>query len=128
MFFDFNALQAANNVIMSPRRGSSLFRAKGSFALSPARSLLLFPLRGHHRTTTVRIFLGYLFSVHDGMESISCRNRSRGILSDWKHVRRNFRPTVSQVFAATRHRILPKRPQNFSITLIVKVSREEKRD
>ena len=44
----------------------SLFRA------SSPRAPYSFPLRGHERTRELaRIFLGYLFSVHRGMESIS---------------------------------------------------------
>lgn len=68
--------------------------------LQSTRSLFISAARPRVYTSShvrpSRIFLGYLFSVHHGMESISCRNRSRVTLSDWKPVRRNFRPTADR--------------------------------
>lgn len=60
--------------------------------LSSTRSLFISAARprAYASSHVPRIFLGYLFSVHHGMESISCRNRSRITLSDWKPVSTKF--------------------------------------
>lgn len=60
--------------------------------LSSTRSLFISVARprAYASSHVPRIFLGYLFSVHHGMESISCRNRSRVTLSDWKPVSTKF--------------------------------------
>lgn len=60
--------------------------------LSSTRSLFISAARprAYASSHVPRIFLGYLFSVHHGMESISCRNRSRVTLSDWKPVSTKF--------------------------------------
>lgn len=62
--------------------------------LSSTRSLFISAARprAYASSHVPRIFLGYLFSVHHGIESISCRNRSRVTLSDWKPVSTKFSP------------------------------------